>query len=104
MKLLVGLYVCTLSVLFAGLSDAAWANDPVQPQSKQKVRTDSQGRRITTVDFEDALIDGQAKAPDGFFLRSRSSSKSRNILDLRRDFRRRMRASGHEGLRAVPMK
>lgn len=84
--------------------DIARAEDPVQPASKQKVRTDSQNRQITTVDFDDALIDGQAKAPDGFFLRSRSTSKARNILDLRKDFRQRMRASGHEGLQAVPMK
>ncbi len=71
---------------------------------KQTTRTDSKGRKITTVDFDDALIDGSAKAPDGFFLRSRNAGKSNNILNLRKNFRKRMRASGHEGLRAVPMK
>jgi hypothetical protein len=73
------------------------------PGSRQKVRTDSQGRRITVVDFDDARIEGEVKAPDGFVLRSRDGAKVGTILELRKNFRKRIRAVGHEGLQAVPM-
>ena len=84
------------------LAQSAEASLP-DPASNKSTRTDSQGRKITVIDFEDARIEGNAKAPDGFFLRSRSASKSDNILNLRKNFHRRVRSVGHEGLRAVPM-
>ena len=74
------------------------------PASRQKVRTDSQGRRITMVDFDEARIEGQVRAPDGFVLRSRDSAKVESILELRKNFHRRIRAAGHEGLQSVPMR
>ena len=78
-------------------------SSPREPAYQQAARTDSQGRKITVIDFDEARIEGAAKAPDGFFLRSRNSSKADNIMSLRKNFHRRMRSVGHEGLRAVPM-
>ena len=91
-----------VGVLQGPLFGQSKSNVP-DPGSKQSTRTDSQGRNITVVDFDDARIEGTAKAPDGFFLRSRNSAQSDNILTLRKNFHRRVRSVGHEGLRAVPM-
>jgi hypothetical protein len=55
------------------------------------------------VDFDEARIDGTVKAPEGFFLRSRSANKAENIMNFRKNFQQRVRTVGHEGLRAVPM-
>jgi hypothetical protein len=73
------------------------------PGYAKQTRTDSQGRKITVVDFDEARIDGTVKAPEGFFLRSRSANKAENIMNLRKNFQQRVRTVGHEGLRAVPM-
>jgi hypothetical protein len=73
------------------------------PGYAKQTRTDSQGRKITVVDFDEARIDGNVKAPEGFFLRSRSANKAENIMNLRKNFQQRVRNVGHEGLRAVPM-
>ena len=73
------------------------------PGYAKQTRTDSQGRKITVVDFDEARIDGTVKAPEGFFLRSRSANKAENIMNFRKNFQQRVRTVGHEGLRAVPM-
>jgi hypothetical protein len=101
---LAGVALC-LSVF--GSRQIALAQQPSglpDPSYNQKVRTDSQERAITVVDFDEARIEGDVKAPDGFVLRSRDGSKVGSILELRKNFHQRMRAVGHEGLRAVPMK
>jgi hypothetical protein len=84
------------------LAQALESSLPDPGYSKQ-TRTDSQGRKITVVDFDEARIDGTVKAPEGFFLRSRSANKAENIMNLRKNFQQRVRTVGHEGLRAVPM-
>lgn len=73
------------------------------PSYSKQMHTDSQGRKITVLDFDEARIDGTVKAPEGFFLRSRSANKAENIMNLRKNFHKRVRSVGHEGLRAVPM-
>lgn len=60
---------------------------------KSSKMTDAKGKSLTMVDFEDANIDGQAKAPDGFYLQSRSQGGFHNILQLRKNFRQRTQIS-----------
>lgn len=54
---------------------------------KRKIQTDAKGRRITVINFDDANIEGKAKAPDGFLLQSRAAGGTKSILELRRNFR-----------------
>lgn len=104
--------VIALSLAPAPLARAEVLQSPPDVQSsslpdpgyQKQVRTDSRGRKITTIDFDDAEIEGRVKAPEGFILRSREASKAESIMDLRKNFRSRIRAVGHEGLRAVPMR
>lgn len=63
------------------------------PKSRQVKRTDANGKPITVVDFEDANIEGAAKAPTGFVLQSRESASFRNLIELRRNFRPQIEAS-----------
>jgi hypothetical protein len=75
---------------------------PAEPANKQSTITDAKGRKVQVVDFDDASIEGRAKAPDGFVLQSRSSGRFKNIIELRRNFRPQMRGSAYEALVAVP--
>lgn len=74
-------------------SDTTHTATPQSPRSKQTKRTDANGKPITVVDFEDASIEGQAKAPSGFVLQSRESSSFRNLIELRRNFRPQIESS-----------
>jgi|GEM_PF-1024496 len=80
----------------------AYADEPASPTNKQNVITDAKGKKVTVVDFDDASIEGRAKAPDGFVLRSRSAGSFKNIIELRRNFRAQIQGSAYEGLVANP--
>lgn len=68
-----------------------------EQKSRKRMSTDAQGRRITVIDFDDANIEGRAKAPEGFVLQSRTSSSFRNIVELRRNFRPQVQSSAAIG-------
>lgn len=75
----------------------AWASDSVRTVDGQSYRKrtikDAKGKTLQVVDFDDARIEGAAKAPDGFYLQSRNQGKFQSILELRKDFRKRMTTS-----------
>lgn len=84
------------TVLALMMSSAAFAQSSANlkdPKARQSARTDANGKPITVVDFEDANIEGSAKAPTGFVLQSRESSSFRNLIELRRNFRPQVEAS-----------
>ncbi len=68
-----------------------------------KAMVDAKGRKITVVNFDDALIEGKARGPDGFILRSRQSGSFRSILELRRDFRAEVNVDGGAMVPVVPV-
>lgn len=47
----------------------------------------------TTIDFTDTLIEGQMKAPEGFFLQGRQAQSLRQMVRLRSKFRNELRNS-----------
>lgn len=69
---------------------------------EKKVLVDSRGKRLQVIDFDDASIEGKAKAPEGFVLQSRDGASFRNILELRRNFRPQIMNSVPVGLMAAP--
>ena len=73
-----------------------------EPASSKKIMTDAKGKKIQVVDFDDANIEGKAKAPDGFVLQSRQGSNFKNIMKLRRNFRNQIESSSYEALVAAP--
>lgn len=68
----------------------------------KRQQTDAKGRKITIVDFDEAHIEGKAKAPDGFLLQSRGSGAFKNILELRRNFRSQMHSSSADVVELLP--
>lgn len=48
----------------------------------------------TNIDFNETLIDGQMKAPSGFFLQGRKSQSLSQMVRLRSNFRRELTGSG----------
>jgi hypothetical protein len=93
--------LCTGFCLLGGGS-GAWAQEPAQPNSKQSQITDAKGRKVQVVDFDDANIEGKAKAPDGFVLQSRTPGSFKNIIELRRNFRQQIQGSAYESLVVNP--
>jgi hypothetical protein len=59
-------------------------------------------RSSTKIDFSEASIDGQMKAPEGFFLQGRKSQDMQNLLNLRKNFRRELSGSAAAGEVGVP--
>lgn len=85
------------ATIFAlAFSSAAFAQNAANlkdPKARQSSKTDANGKPITVVDFDDANIEGSAKAPTGFVLQSREASSFRNLIELRRNFRPQIEAS-----------
>ena len=73
-----------------------------EPAASKRLMTDAQGKKIQVVDFDDAQIEGKAKAPDGFVLQSRQGAGFKNIMELRRNFRNQIESSSYEALVAAP--
>jgi hypothetical protein len=68
----------------------------------QEKMVDARGKKITVVNFDDAVIEGKARGPDGFVLRSRDASGGRSVLELRRDFRVETLSDALGGIPVVP--
>lgn len=68
-----------------------------------KGMVDAQGKSLTVVDFDDAVIEGQVVRPEGFMLQKRSEMGLGSTLELRKEFRDRIRASADTGLLVVPV-
>lgn len=83
-------------------AESAKSSSTGAANSVQKSMLDAKGRKITVVNFDDALIEGKARGPDGFILRSRQSGVFRSILELRRDFREEVRGAGMATVPVVP--
>ena len=54
----------------------------------------------TKFDFDEGMIEGRMKAPDGFFLRGRASQKLQQMVRLRSEFRSELKGSSF-GVRAL---
>lgn len=100
LALFFGLLTLSSGAVFAqDLSKNATLSDPA---SSKKIMTDAKGKKIQVVDFDDAQIEGKAKAPDGFVLQSRQGAGFKNIMELRRNFRNQIESSSYEALVAAP--
>jgi hypothetical protein len=72
-----------------------------EESSQKKTITNAKGEKVTIVDFDDANIEGKAKAPDGFVVQSRQSGKFKGMIELRRDFRPQMEQSTLDALASM---
>lgn len=56
---------------------------------------DPEGKVVysTKIDFDSTLIDGQMKAPQGFFLHGRNKQSLSNMVNLRSNFKQELRNS-----------
>lgn len=56
---------------------------------------DPEGKVVysTKIDFDSTLIDGQMKAPQGFFLQGRNKQSLSNMVNLRSNFKQELRNS-----------
>lgn len=50
-------------------------------------------RSSTKIDFNESVIDGKMKAPEGLYLRGRRTQKMQNLLRLRQDFKKELEGS-----------
>jgi hypothetical protein len=92
---------------FSLCAPGARAEGKGTPEGEQRsVRSemvDAKGRKIQVVDFEDAVIQGAARAPEGFVLQSRQGATFRSIVELRREFRGQIELSGTALVPIVPI-
>ncbi|SMF46977.1 hypothetical protein [Pseudobacteriovorax antillogorgiicola] len=70
-----------LSIFFA-------AEGLAQDKEDQKIE-----KFVTEMDFDSASIDGKMKAPSGFFLQGRNKQSLQSMVQLRSNFRDRLRNS-----------
>lgn len=76
-------------------SESSKKQAPKKKTKKGYVSVDS-----TKFDFEEGMIEGRMKAPEGFFLRGRASPKLQQLIELRSHFKQELRRSSF-GVRAL---
>jgi hypothetical protein len=92
------LILLALSVLH---STAHAQSVTTEAPAAKKTITNAKGEKITVIDFDDANIEGKAKAPDGFVVQSRQSGKFKGMIELRRDFRPQMEQATLDALASM---
>jgi hypothetical protein len=75
-------------MIINGLAETAIAESKKAKSLDGYAVTDS-----TKIDFESASIDGQMKAPTGFFLQGRNPSSLSQMVKLRSEFKKEMKSS-----------
>lgn len=66
-----------------------------QEVGKRESLNDPEGKVVysTNIDFDSTLIEGQMKAPQGFFLQGRNKQSLSNMVKLRSSFKQELRNS-----------
>ncbi len=59
----------------------------------QKNSMKREGKLMTEMDFDSTMVDGKMKAPAGFFLQGRNKQSLQSMVQLRSNFRDRLRNS-----------
>lgn len=92
--------------LFCGVLDLGLlaAADPrasdERPSLVGEAKTTWKSKSTTRIDFDEALIEGKMKAPDGFLLQGRKQHSYRQMVELRSNFNAEILDSRF-GVRAV---
>ncbi|MBM3381784.1 MAG: hypothetical protein FJY29_05025 [Betaproteobacteria bacterium] len=73
------------------------------PSATVKVTRDARGRKVQYVDFSEAVIEGKARAPEGFVIQSRASGRFNSLIELRNNFRENMDIHALEGATLPPL-
>ena len=71
------LFSLSVSLSFCAFADAEHA------VKRKTTITDAKGNKVQVIDFNDAVIEGKAMAPDGFLLQSRKPGSYKTIIELR---------------------
>lgn len=67
--------------------EGAVSDKTLESSASVKMTRDARGRKIHHIDFDEAVIEGKAKTPDGFMIQSRAHGKFKSLIELRSDFR-----------------
>ncbi len=92
------------ATLCSNMLFAQTPKDEPSGYSKPKVIIDAKGRKTTVISFDETSIDGKARAPEGFLIMSRKGGAGRGIIELRKQFRLRIKEQSYEGLDAISSK
>ena len=63
-----------------GIAPSSFAQDTAKEKEKSK------GKKTTTLDFEDELVEGEFKKPELFYLLQRKQFNYKRLIKLRKDF------------------
>lgn len=93
------IFISALSFYGSCFAQAPKQDEPTY--SQPKVIVDAKGRKTTVINFDEMNIDGKARAPEGFLIMSRKGVAGRGIIELRKQFRIRIKQQSFEGLDAI---
>lgn len=92
------------------LTQASWARAETESSSSPssgpaaatrdgtvvKVTRDARGRKIQTIDFSDALIEGKVRTPEGFVIQSKQAGRFKSLIELPKNFRERIQLDAQD--------
>lgn len=78
-----------LALLFALASTTAFAQEDTVIEEEDKVVFNKK----TVIDFSDVSIEGELTKPEGSYIKNRKSTRFRNLIELRGNFRPELRRS-----------
>lgn len=89
------IFLIGLTYLF--WSSSVHAQEEEQPQYKEQGRLTGtvKAQSKTNIDFNETLIEGQMKVPQGFFIQGRQGQSMANMVKLRSNFRSKLKQSKH---------
>tara|TARA_B100001094_G_scaffold332951_1_gene407502 strand:- start:1476 stop:1757 length:282 start_codon:yes stop_codon:yes gene_type:complete len=80
-------------IFFIGIAGVCICSFQARAQDRGSVKSKEKATYSTNLDFDSTMIDGQKKAPLGFFLQGRNKQSLTNMVKLRRNFKRELRRS-----------
>ncbi|MGE0174141.1 MAG: hypothetical protein AB7T49_15195 [Oligoflexales bacterium] len=92
-----------IKILLAAMAIIGYSNEAIgQDAPRKSLESEEKIVYSTKIDFDSTLVDGQLKAPQGFFLQGRNKQSLTNMVKLRSDFKEELRNSKSAVKAAVP--
>ncbi len=88
-----------IKMIFVMFVAVSFNSEVIAKSKKERFRASGNQRNVSTddsrtnIDFNETLIEGQTKAPQGFLLQGHQSQSLSNMVKLRSDFKSELRNS-----------
>lgn len=88
--------VAALAVFGASVAASAETKPETKSETKSDSKKTSGGKKSTSINFEDQLVEGQAQKPELFYMLQKKQFNYKRLIRLRDDFLPEMRKTSED--------